>query len=280
MSGWIRAEKELTETIRFKRMVKAYRNALRSVTECDVTRDETLLLGALIRLWMYADSHIRDDNTLVITCDEIDELVGVEGFAKSLPVEWLKVIDAERVELPDFLEHNGTSARQRKNNAKRQANFRSKRKELDVTRDVTHGNARNAARPDQTRLEETRVKNPSAPAAPGVSRETSQWFLEFKLAYPNRSGNPNWRGGMRAANARLAEGHTPEEFIAGAKRYAAFCSTTGKTATEFVQQSSTFLGPSKPFLLPWTPPAGKAESRLASNLSAAQEFMRRTEPQS
>lgn len=170
MSGWIRAEKELTETIRFKRMVKAYRNALRSVTERDVTRDETLLLGALIRMWMYADSHIRDDNTLVITCDEIDELVGVEGFAKSLPVEWLKVIDAERVELPDFLEHNGTSARQRKNNAKRQANFRSKRKQLGVTRDVTHGNARNDARPDQTRPEETRPE--SEDSARDVSRGT------------------------------------------------------------------------------------------------------------
>ncbi len=159
MSGWIRAEKALTETIRFRRMVKAYRNALRGVTERDVTRDETLLLGALIRMWMYADSHVRDDNTLTITCDEIDELVGVEGFAKSLPVEWLVVLDTERVELPDFLEHNGTSARLRKNNAKRQAKHRWNKKQLGVTRDVTHGNARNDARPDQTRPEETRPES-------------------------------------------------------------------------------------------------------------------------
>lgn len=88
-----------------------------------------------------------------------------------------------------------------------------------------------------------------------VSREIPpEWMLDFKLAYPERSGDPNWRGAQRAAHARILEGHLPAEFLAGAHRYADFCRATGKVGTEFVQQASKFLGPSKPFLLPWTAP--------------------------
>lgn len=264
MSGWIRAEKELTETIRFKRMVKSYRNALRGVTERDVTRDETLLLGALIRLWMYADSHIRDDNVLAITLDEINEIVGVENFAQCLPADWLHIIDADHMELPDFMEHNGTCARQRKSAAKRQANHRWKKKQLDVTRDVTHSNARNDARPDQTRPD----KNPLAakPPAKVVPRETLGWFLEFKLAYPERTGDPGWRKAERAANARIAEGHTPEDFLAGAQRYALWCAATEKLGTEYVKQAASFLGPDKPFLLPWALPKQPGEKEAANGI--------------
>lgn len=89
-----------------------------------------------------------------------------------------------------------------------------------------------------------------------VSRETDPaWWLDFKLAYPSRAGDQGWRKAQRAAHARQSEGHTPDEFIAGAKRYAAFCEITGKAGTEFVKQAASFLGPDKPFLDPWKPPA-------------------------
>jgi len=102
-------------------------------------------------------------------------------------------------------------------------------------------------------------KTVSAAAPPTrsvVSREaTPDWMLDFKLSYPERAGDQNWRGALRAANARLAEGHSTADLIAGARRYAAFVEATGKARTEYVQQAARFLGPSKPFLLPWTPPA-------------------------
>lgn len=89
-----------------------------------------------------------------------------------------------------------------------------------------------------------------------VSRETQdpEWFLDFKLAYPNRAGDQGWRRAQKAANARISEGHTVDEFLAGARRYAEFCAATGKTGTEYVKQACGFLGPDKPFLLPWTLP--------------------------
>ena len=94
--------------------------------------------------------------------------------------------------------------------------------------------------------------------APAKQPVDPPWFAEFRAAYPKRSGDPNWRGALRAAHARLAEGHKPDEFVAGARRYAAFVAATGKAGTEFVQQASRFLGPGKSFALPWDPPA-KAE---------------------
>lgn len=105
------------------------------------------------------------------------------------------------------------------------------------------------------------------------------WFDEFKALYPKRAGGDyNWPGTLKAAAARQREDHTTQEFIDGARRYAAYIRATGAEGSQYVKQASTFLGPSKHFLTDWTPPAGKADRRLNSNLTAAEEFMRRTEP--
>lgn len=110
---------------------------------------------------------------------------------------------------------------------------------------------------EQSRAEQS-ITSASPPKRRSVSRGTGEspgWLLDFKLAYPNRAGDPAWRKAIRSANQRQAEGHTPDEFIAGAKRYAAFCDATGKVGTEYVMQASRFLGPDKPFTEPWDIPA-------------------------
>lgn len=88
----------------------------------------------------------------------------------------------------------------------------------------------------------------------GALDDDPEWLLDFKLAYPARAGDQKWRTAVRNANARIREGHTVEEFIAGAKRYAAFCDASGKTGTEYTKQASTFLGTERSFLLPWHAP--------------------------
>jgi hypothetical protein len=103
-------------------------------------------------------------------------------------------------------------------------------------------------------------------------------FLKLKLAYPRRAGSQPWSRALQAINARLREGHSWDEILDGAHRYADFCSATGKVGTEHVQQAARFCGPGKEFLQPWGLPATKADTRLNANLSAADEFMRRTEP--
>lgn len=113
----------------------------------------------------------------------------------------------------------------------------------------------------QSRVETEQRQNPSASATParkavsrGTPPEDPEWLLDFKLAYPPRAGDQGWRKAVRAAHARIAEGHTSAEFVAGARRYAAFCEASGKLGTEYVKQACTFLGPDKPFLLPWHAP--------------------------
>jgi hypothetical protein len=162
LSGWIRIDKGLSESIRFKRVVRRLKdgNALRNASDCNETLLVTACLGAIVRLWNYADSHIRDDNRIDASFDEIDELVGIPGFAASLPSDWLVKVDDDTVELPDFLEHNGTSAKHRSDNARRQAEWRARQKNGKGNCDVTLRNARNDARPDQTRPEEKKAAEP------------------------------------------------------------------------------------------------------------------------
>jgi hypothetical protein len=119
--------------------------------------------------------------------------------------------------------------------------------------DETAGNV--SVTPSDTDSDSENTSAGKPPAQP-VSRETQPgWLLDFKLAYPARTGDQAWRRAAKAAKARVKEGHTTEEFIAGAKRYAEHCKALGKVGTEFVKQAATFLGPDKPFLEPWTVPA-------------------------
>lgn len=113
-------------------------------------------------------------------------------------------------------------------------------------------------------------------AASRPAREAPAEFEELRSIYPRRAGNQPWARARKAANARLREGHTWDEILEGARRYAVFCRGSGKEHTETVMQAATFCGPDKPFLQSWDMPARAADVRLASNLDAAAEFKRRT----
>lgn len=178
MSGWIRIDKGLSESIRFKRVVRRLKesNALRNACDISETLLVTACLGAIARLWNYADSHITDDNRIDATFDEIDDLVGIPGFAASLPSDWLVKVDDETVELPDFLEHNGTSAKHRSDNARRQAEWRARQKDDNSNAGVTGRNARNAARPDQTRPDQKKAAEPLVLHENLPAEEWEEWL--------------------------------------------------------------------------------------------------------
>jgi hypothetical protein len=92
------------------------------------------------------------------------------------------------------------------------------------------------------------------------------WFQAIRTAYPKRAGDQGWQRALSACLARAKEGHTFDEMMSGARRYAAFVQATGKEGTEYVKQAATFFGPGKPFLLPWDPPAAAqtAYDRIAA----------------
>jgi hypothetical protein len=101
------------------------------------------------------------------------------------------------------------------------------------------------------RNEETPTAAKKPPRAKHSRDPDPEWLADFKREYPDRLGGQEWRKAIRAANSRIAEGHSPAEFIAGAKRYHAHCKALEKIGTEFVKQAATFLGPDKHFLEPW-----------------------------
>lgn len=279
MSGWIRIEKDLATTMRFRRVVRAVKesNALRGVTNCDDSFVTTLVIGALARFWTYADSHITDDNTLAITLDEIDDLVGVQGFAKALPADWLQVIDADNVKLPDFLEHNGTSAKQRKDAARRQATYRKRHHHSNVTQESRVTNARNGARPDQ---DQTRPRLETQERARDVPHGTfnAYEFIDRRMrpAYPRGTYlQAHWQNAERTLERLVIEdGENPDEILAGVERYARQQQAEGNVGTKFICNPDKFLAEARytePF--PMAAPAVPIDpKKLAAQITEAREW--------
>jgi hypothetical protein len=82
---------------------------------------------------------------------------------------------------------------------------------------------------------------------------------EIRKAYPKRKGDHRWHKALEAANARVREGSTWSELLAGVSRYAAFVRADGKEFSPYVKQAATFFGKDRAFAEPWTI-ASKPES--------------------
>lgn len=74
----------------------------------------SVLLGALVTLWEYADTFIGNDDTLPIGPDGVDALVGIEGFCDLLPDDWLLELDNGTVQLPGYCLKNQLVARRKR----------------------------------------------------------------------------------------------------------------------------------------------------------------------
>jgi hypothetical protein len=132
-------------------------------------------LGALVTLWCFADAH-ADENGVLLGYDAaaIDERVKLPGFCESLPSDWIDISD-EWVKLPDYQEHNGSTAKARAQTTKR------KRKERSVT-DVT--NVSRTDRDTSVTREEKRREEINTPVVP--TEDASDSVLSaYHRALPN-----------------------------------------------------------------------------------------------
>lgn len=136
MSGWIKFEKSLESDPRVLRMAKALAKRW-SMFDSGIDLDlcnatplpaVTLVCGALSRLWIYADSHAREDDTLDLGASELDEILGIPGFCSLMPKDWLVEVNESTVELPGFQQHNGVEAKKRALTQKRVERHREKKK--------------------------------------------------------------------------------------------------------------------------------------------------------
>jgi hypothetical protein len=273
MSGWIKLEKDRRDDPRVMRMARELRHASVTHERFTANAQVTLVLGCLDVLWCYADAHIREDDTLDLGVDEIDELVGLQGFCNLMPSDWLEVLDANSVKLPDFQAHNGTESKRKALSQKRSERYRNAPALQPAT--LASRTTVTRASPDQTktRLDQTKTNGIHTVATLPADID----FESFKTAYPKRNGSNPWPKALSAIHARIAEGVPWQQIIEGAERYSAWCKATGKLNTEHVMQAARFCGPGREFLLAWDLPASRADTRLAGNLDAAADFMQRTE---
>lgn len=82
------------------------------------------VLGALVHTWSVADSHADGDLLKNMTPEALDSLVSIPGFAAELAkVGWIIVRD-DGLQLVNYEEHNGATAKRRALEAKRKGSVR------------------------------------------------------------------------------------------------------------------------------------------------------------
>lgn len=94
-------------------------------------------------------------------------------------------------------------------------------------------------------------------------------FEQAYLAYPKRPG-ANKASSLKAWQARIKSGVTPETILDGVLRYAAYCKAS-RTDPGYIKQPSTFFGPNEHYLNDWTPPPESATSTTRTNIHEERE---------
>lgn len=173
MSGWVKWEKDLETDPRTRRIVRALEE-LSNAPALHGPALVTLVCGSLLRLWSYADSHIRSDDTLDMGASEVDEYLGIENFCSVMPGDWLVEVDEHTVKLPDYQSHNGVEAKKKALTQKRVERHRTKERNADALPDQT--------RPDQKRPDQKNGEI-GAQARPPTARRLPE---EFSLTESRR----------------------------------------------------------------------------------------------
>ena len=76
-------------------------------------RDRLWVVGALVRLWSWADGETADGSLDGVGLEDIDAVVGVDGFGAAVEkAGWIRV-GKRGVTIPNFDRHNGESAKRR-----------------------------------------------------------------------------------------------------------------------------------------------------------------------
>lgn len=90
--------------------------------------DPDAVVGKLLRVWAWFDQHTGNGNAPIEAKAMLDRLSGVAGFCDAVSkAGWLR-IESDRLILPGFDKHNGKTAKQRINTARRVANHKARKR--------------------------------------------------------------------------------------------------------------------------------------------------------
>jgi hypothetical protein len=135
----------------------------------DLQIDIDAVVGKLMRIWSWFDSHTEDGNASRVTPALLDGHARHVGFVAAMQkVGWI-VVENGGVSLPKFDRHCGRSAKSRANGSKRSADYRG-RNAASVT------GASPEKRREEKKEQEQRAGRAQAPAAK-ATRLTADWTL-------------------------------------------------------------------------------------------------------
>ncbi|HAH0925103.1 TPA: helix-turn-helix domain-containing protein [Escherichia coli] len=89
-------------------------------------------------------------------------------------------------------------------------------------------------------------------------------FEQAWQAYPKRAGGNSKAAAWKAWKARIKDGVTTVEMLAGVNRYAAYVRATGSAGTQYVKQAATFFGPDRHFEEAWQTPSAPGGGRRSA----------------
>jgi hypothetical protein len=129
MKGWIRFEKDMLDDPRIMMAVARLPADLCAVTSASLMR-HSCVTGALLKLWCYADRHIVSDDTLQLSVQACDEIVGVTGFCEAMSDDLVQVVDENTIRLPGYCAKNSLIVLRKRREAgnKRMAASRARHK--------------------------------------------------------------------------------------------------------------------------------------------------------
>lgn len=149
--------------------------------------DRFSVVGRLHRVWAWADEHTTEG---VFTGSEqdIDDIAELDGFADAMiQVGWLAV-DGDTITFPDFGEHNGETAKQRAQAAKRAARRRGNAPIAQKSRKERDASVTKSA----PREEKRREDKPAAAAQEPPALSADQQLENAAAAGSGFMGESDW----------------------------------------------------------------------------------------
>lgn len=227
---------------------------------------ELLIVGALWKVWAWADSHSLDGNAIRVTTVTLDKFTGLSGFAVALRnVGWLEGRD-NALTFPRFAEHNGQTAKKRAETKNRVAKHRAQKgNELSVT-DVTPKVLPEKRREEKSKESTSAHANEAGSGPPDkLTIEELSAIDEVLKAAGFRTGHENLGDSLREWRCHvnlLASAETRAVILANAKPWRD--EADGNWTAAVTAQN---IGKHIPAILDYKPRAkqGNASDQLASS---------------
>jgi hypothetical protein len=240
--------------------------------------DPDMVLGKLIRLWVWTDQQIaisnansvtdteqmeRKSNASVLSKVAIDRITFMPGFADALIYAGWIIQEGESLFFVNFEKHNGKSSKNRaltndRVNKNREKQRRSNEKGNEGRNAAIVTPADQKALPEEEEEKELKDKKHISDSGKHPNQtppsEDKKYPAEFEILwreYPKRSGSNSKSGAFKNWKVRRKEGISDVTMLEAVRRYHTFCIAEKTVGTKFVKLAQTFLGPDHEFDNPW-----------------------------